>query len=77
MTYINYKQQPKTRTTVELCENCGGSGITTRSEMTDYHRREYDSWTEECIHCGGSGRMEVTTTIQKLPFVPKAPRPRL
>ena len=59
------------QTTVEviLCGSCKGNGYIWGSEMTDYHKREYDTFKIACKPCGGSGRMVKKTTITYEKFV--------
>lgn len=59
---------------VVICNSCKGSGTHHCSELTDYHRREYDTWTEECSTCKGSGRLTKVVTLS--PYVPEPPRQR-
>ncbi len=42
------------------CENCNGTGFNTYSELTDYHKREYDNVTSVCVKCDGDGRLTDT-----------------
>src|SRR5215217_5772044 len=42
------------------CTNCEGTGRKSRSELTDYHKREYDTFHEDCETCNGQGRVIVT-----------------
>lgn len=43
------------------CETCKGTGYTSREELTDYHRREYDVFTDKCHKCKGDGRLTEKT----------------
>lgn len=52
-----------TETEVVLCKNCRGYGYIWGSEMTDYHKREYDTFKISCKPCGGKGRMVKKTTV--------------
>ena len=52
-----------TETEVVLCKSCHGKGYIWGSEMTDYHKREYDTFKIDCKPCGGTGRMIKKTTI--------------
>lgn len=38
------------------CERCNGLGKTSREELTDYHKREYDTFWDVCSKCKGHGR---------------------
>lgn len=42
---------------IVCCSVCDGSGIRVCSELTDYHKGEYDNWNELCSFCGGDGRV--------------------
>lgn len=35
------------------CPVCKGEGIYSKSELTDYHKGEYDHWNEFCNTCEG------------------------
>ena len=58
-----------TETEVVLCKSCDGRGYVWGSEMTDYHKREYDTFKVSCKPCGGTGRMIKKTTITYEKFV--------
>lgn len=59
--------------TVELCTKCKGSGIYSWDELADYHKREYNTFSNTCPNCNGSGRMLhiVYASSSSEPFVPK------
>lgn len=42
---------------IVCCPVCKGEGVTSRSELTDYHKGEYDYWCDFCSTCGGEGRV--------------------
>lgn len=42
---------------IVACKACESTGIRQCSELTDYHRGDYDYWNEFCSHCGGEGRV--------------------
>ena len=42
---------------IVMCTRCKGTGILERSELTDYHRGDYDYWNEFCSFCKGEGRV--------------------
>lgn len=46
-----------------LCTTCKGTGVTQYNEMTDYHKREYNTHIEDCKHCNGTGRLKKITTV--------------
>jgi hypothetical protein len=46
---------------VELCDRCQGYGFFEKEEMTNYHKREYNTYRTPCGHCEGDGRMIVST----------------
>jgi hypothetical protein len=54
---------------VILCSSCAGKGYIWESEMTDYHKREYDTFKVNCKSCDGSGRRIKKTTITYEKFV--------
>jgi hypothetical protein len=62
--------------THEICDVCKGEGTTRKSEMTDYHRREYDTWTILCPKCEGSGILDVYTVVRKQAHIHTPPRAR-
>ena len=56
--------------TIVLCEKCEGSGYTHHSELTNYHKGEYDDWIDCCWACQGSGRLVKITTVKVEPYIP-------
>jgi DnaJ-class molecular chaperone len=58
------------RKTVILCSKCEGAGYIRCSELTDYHKGEYDDWIEKCFTCEGSGRMVEIVTVKLEPYIP-------
>lgn len=42
---------------IVACTICDSTGIKSRSELTDYHRGDYDYWNEFCSFCEGEGRV--------------------
>ena len=48
------------------CKRCEGSGVRECSELTNYHRGEYDHWLEYCTFCGGEGRVIQNTYTTRL-----------
>lgn len=52
-------------TTVEviLCTACKGNGHIYTDVMTDYHKREYETYKTECKNCKGTGRLLKTTVV--------------
>ena len=58
-----------TENEIVLCNSCRGQGYLWGSEMTDYHKREYDTFKVSCKPCGGTGRMIKKTTITYEKFV--------
>lgn len=63
--FFGYRQErfPVTFTEqrhLESCEYCNGTGRKSRSELSDYHKREYDTIYEDCNICAGQGRLIVT-----------------
>lgn len=60
----------ETTNAVVICKPCYGSGTIIKSEMTDYHKGEYDTWREVCKQCEGSGRLFETTEVTTVPFNP-------
>lgn len=67
---------PRARHSIELCGQCSGSGVVLCSELADYHRREYDTWTETCRDCAGTGRLAVEVYEFRQPLAPEQPRDR-
>ena len=51
-----------------ICPECEGEGLIQHSELTDYHKRMYDTWDEKCTECKGSGRLLETTEVDTIPF---------
>jgi hypothetical protein len=45
---------------LKSCDRCIGTGRTSREELSDYHKREYNIYHEECKNCAGEGRVIVT-----------------
>lgn len=43
--------------TLNSCIRCSGTGRTSREELTDYHKREYDTFYDDCDICSGEGRV--------------------
>lgn len=48
---------------VILCLNCKGAGVTQYDEMTNYHKREYNTHVVDCKRCNGTGRLKKITTV--------------
>lgn len=65
-----FKSRRRKQGVVCVCEGCKGSGITHHDELSDYHKREYNVWTETCRRCDGSGRVEIETYTHERPYVP-------
>jgi DnaJ-class molecular chaperone len=53
---------------VILCSNCGGLGVKHYQELTNHHKGEYETTTEPCRTCEGSGRMIRTTRVVVEPY---------
>ena len=53
-----------------ICDNCEGSGIIQKSELSNYHKSEYRSWQEVCLSCQGSGRILKNVVTFKVPYNP-------
>jgi len=51
---------------VILCHTCVGFGYVEKSELTNYHRGEYDTWDETCATCKGKGRLFQETIPEKV-----------
>ncbi len=58
---------------IQMCNECGGKGLVGKDRLTDYHRRDYDHWTETCPQCKGSGRLAIKASIQVDPYVQPNP----
>lgn len=54
---------------IEICPTCEGRGHHPRSELVDYHKRDYDRWNTTCQTCKGKGRVQKITIYQPLPDV--------
>lgn len=52
-----------------MCSNCNGAGVTSHSELTCYHKGEYDEWHEDCSRCDGTGMMWKITEIRYEKYV--------
>lgn len=50
---LKYKQHNE----IVICNSCSGTGFSTREELVDYHKGDYESFTEKCERCAGDGRM--------------------
>lgn len=70
---VSWSQNVQERNEVVLCDKCKGRGTVERDELKDYHKREYNTWTEACKPCGGSGRVQVTTLVRRQPYQPLMP----
>lgn len=68
--------RPQTNIDIVICDKCRGSGLTRHEELTNYHKREYDTWTTPCKTCEGSGRIEITTVTTRKPYAQPEPSPR-
>jgi len=47
---------------LELCQSCKGLGVTSREELTDYHKGEYGTFYDKCKICDADGRIIVRKT---------------
>lgn len=54
-----------------ICTECNGEGLEHFEELTDYHNRHYNYWTEKCSECKGSGRLFETTKVSRKPYKQK------
>lgn len=43
-----------------VCKHCKGKGVIEREERIDYHKGDYNKWTEECSICNGSGLLDAS-----------------
>lgn len=55
---------------LESCSACLGIGRISREELSDYHKREYDIFHEDCKHCAGEGRLIVTKIYVDIGDIP-------
>lgn len=55
---------------LQSCLVCSGTGRTSRNELTDYHKREYDTFHEDCHKCAGQGRIIITEIYVSLGDIP-------
>lgn len=44
-----------TAKSIVTCPACDGKCVFRREELVNYHKGEYDSWTEKCSQCEGRG----------------------
>lgn len=58
---------------IQSCPACSGTGRTSRNELTDYHKREYDTFHEDCHKCAGQGRIIITEIYVSLGDIPYSP----
>ncbi|NMC57801.1 MAG: hypothetical protein GYA51_00175 [Candidatus Methanofastidiosa archaeon] len=63
----------RTEHEIMLCKKCDGTGVFKWSELADYHKGEYDYYSETCKECNGTGRIVKTKKWQVIyePFDPK------
>ena len=57
MTLVIPLDKGLTQRGIVMCTRCKGTGIRECSELTDYHRGDYDYWNEFCSFCKGDGRV--------------------
>lgn len=50
---LNYKRYNE----IVICNSCSGTGFCTREELVNYHRNDYEYFTDKCERCKGDGRM--------------------
>lgn len=55
---------------IKSCERCEGTGRTSREELVDYHKRDYETIREDCNACFGEGRLVVTTVSLSFGDIP-------
>lgn len=55
--------------TLLLCSRCEGKGYRVWDELVNHHKGEYDTHTETCHYCGGSGRRWEIVVTSYEPFV--------
>jgi len=51
-----------------LCVKCSGEGVIQWDELVDYHKNDYETHTEPCKACNGSGRLVKTIETTYKPF---------
>ena len=58
-----------------LCDKCNGKGVVHREELIDYHKGDYNYWTEECPRCKCSGLIQkhIVTETTITPYFPPKP----
>lgn len=54
--------------TLVLCSKCEGMGYRSWDECVDHHRRDYETRSEECRFCEGSGRRWQTVSTRYTAF---------
>lgn len=52
-----------------LCTTCKGDGFLEKSDLIDYHKRDYKITVKFCSSCNGSGRIIEEVTVIRSPFV--------
>lgn len=60
---------------VKSCTRCNGTGTVSKEELSDYHKREYITITNDCNVCDGEGRIissEVYVTFGSQNYNPSA-----
>lgn len=55
--------------TLLLCDKCQGKGYRFWDELVNYHKSEYETHSEICPFCKGSGRRWKTITTSYEPYV--------
>lgn len=51
---------------IKGCAECECRGITSKEQMVDYHKRDYDIIHSVCVVCGGAGRVVEVTEIVRI-----------
>ena len=62
------KREPKTETSIVICDRCDGVGYLGHNLVVDYHKRLFKTEWHDCYACNASGRLRqtVTTTWETL-----------
>lgn len=62
---------------IEICDACGGDGITYRQQSEPNHDRIIAEWSVTCGKCDGAGRVQIHKEIHITitPYHSKIPNP--
>lgn len=63
---INFSEEVSIRS----CARCNGIGTISREELSNYHKREYETIVEDCPICNNQGRVFETTISASFGDIP-------